>query len=48
MIGLYMPCEGVIRTIYMPNDSICSLMTMLRVIINVIVAAGVFSTNFVS
>jgi hypothetical protein len=48
MIGLYMPCEGVIRTIYMPNDSICSLMTMLRVIINVIVATGVFSTNFIS
>jgi MFS family permease len=48
LIGLYMPCEGVIRTMYMPNDSICSLMTMLRVIINVIVAAGVFSTNFVS
>jgi len=47
-IGLYMPCEGVIRTMYMPNDSICSLMTMLRVIINVIVAAGVFSTNFIS
>lgn len=48
LIGLYMPCEGVIRTMYMPNESICSLMTMLRVIINVIVAAGVFSTNFVS
>lgn len=48
LIGLYMPCEGVIRSIYMPNQSICSLMTMLRVIINVIVAAGVFSTNFIS
>jgi MFS family permease len=48
IIGLYLPCEGVIRTIYMPNNSICSLMTMLRVIINVIVAAGVFSTNFIS
>jgi len=47
MIGLYMPCEGVIRVLYMPNDSICSLMTMLRVIVNVIVAAGVLSTNFI-
>jgi MFS family permease len=48
IIGLYLPFEGVIRTMYMPNDSICSLMTMLRVIINVIVAAGVFSTNYIS
>lgn len=47
MIGLYMPCEGIVRSIYMPNDSICSLMTMLRVIVNVAVAAGVISTNFI-
>jgi len=47
MIGLYMPCEGVVRSIYMPNESICSLMTMLRVIVNVAVAGGVISTNFI-
>ncbi len=47
MVGLYMPCEGVIRSIYMPNESICSLMTMLRVIVNVAVALGVISTNYV-
>lgn len=47
VVGLYMPCEGVLRTIYMPNDSICSLMTMLRVIVNVAVALGVISTNFI-
>jgi hypothetical protein len=47
MVGLYMPCEGVIRSIYMPNESICSMMTMLRVIVNVAVALGVVSTNFV-
>lgn len=47
IVGLYMPCEGVIRSIYMPNDSICSLMTMLRVIVNVAVALGVMSTNYV-
>ena len=47
MVGLYMPCEGVIRSIYMPNESICSLMTMLRVIVNVAVALGVVSTNYV-
>ena len=47
MVGLYMSCEGVIRSIYMPNESICSLMTMLRVIVNVAVALGVVSTNYV-
>lgn len=47
VVGLYMPCEGVLRSIYMPNDSICSLMTMLRVIVNVAVALGVISTNYI-
>jgi len=46
IVGLYMPCEGVLRTVYMPNESICSLMTMLRVITNVAVALGVISTNY--
>jgi len=48
LVGLYLPCEGVIRSIFMPNESMCSLMTMLRVIVNVAVAVGVISTNFVS
>ena len=47
VVGLYMPCEGVLRSIYMPNDSICSLMTMLRVIVNVAVALGVISSNYI-
>ena len=47
-VGLYMPLEGVIRSIYMPNESMCSLMTMLRVIVNVAVALGVISTNYIS
>jgi len=48
LVGVYMPCEGMIRSIFMPNESICSLMTMLRVIVNVAVAVGVISTNYVS
>merc|ERR1712161_23531 len=48
LVGVYMPCEGMIRSIFMPNESICSLMTMLRVIVNVAVALGVISTNYVS
>mmetsp|Transcript_9213 Transcript_9213/g.11616 ORF Transcript_9213/g.11616 Transcript_9213/m.11616 type:complete len:676 (-) Transcript_9213:1440-3467(-) len=47
LVGVYMPCEGVIRSIYMPTESICSLMTMLRVIVNVAVAVGVISTNMI-
>ncbi len=47
VIGLYMPCEGVVRSIYMPNESVCSIMTMLRVIVNVAVACGVISTNII-
>ena len=48
LVGVYMPCEGVLRSLYMPNESICSLMTMLRVIVNIAVALGVISTNYVS
>jgi len=48
MVGLYKPCEGMIRSIYMPNESICSLMTMLRVIMNLITAVAVLSTNYIS
>jgi len=48
LVGLYMPCEGVLRSIFMPNKSTCSLMTMLRVIVNVCVALGVISTNYIS
>ena len=48
MVGLYLPCEAVLRSIYMPNSSMCSIMTMLRVIVNVAVALGVISTNYVS
>lgn len=48
LVGLYMPCEGLLRSIFMPNKSTCSLMTMLRVIVNVSVALGVISTNYIS
>ena len=48
IVGIYMPCEGLQRSIYMPNRSICSLMTILRVIVNLAVALGVVSTNYIS
>lgn len=48
MVGIYMPCEGVIRSIYIPSDSRCSLMTFPRIIVNIAVSIGVISTEFVS
>eukprot|EP00593_Proboscia_inermis_P010853 CAMPEP_0171325644 /NCGR_PEP_ID=MMETSP0816-20121228/116941_1 /TAXON_ID=420281 /ORGANISM="Proboscia inermis, Strain CCAP1064/1" /LENGTH=235 /DNA_ID=CAMNT_0011824875 /DNA_START=149 /DNA_END=856 /DNA_ORIENTATION=- len=48
LVGIYMPCEGILRTIYIPNADICSIMTMLRMVVNIAVAVGVFSLNFIS
>lgn len=48
MVGIYMPCEGVIRSLYIPSDSRCSLMTLPRMIVNIAVSIGVISTNFIS
>jgi len=45
LVGIYMSCEGILRAKYMPNESICSLMTMLRIIVNLAVAFGVYMTN---
>jgi hypothetical protein len=47
IIGIYMPCEGVVRSMHIPNDTICSIMTMLRIVVNVSVALGVISTNYI-
>jgi hypothetical protein len=48
VIGIYMPCEGVIRSLYIPSDARCSMMTLPRIIVNVAVSLGVISTKFVS
>jgi hypothetical protein len=48
MIGIYMPCEGVIRSLYIPSDARCSMMTLPRIIVNLAVSLGVISTRFVS
>lgn len=47
IIGIFMPCEGVVRSMHIPNDTICSIMTMLRIVVNVSVAFGVISTNYI-
>ena len=48
IVGMYLPFDGVIRTIYIPNKSICSVHTMLRVIVNIAVATEVMSTNYIT
>jgi len=48
LIGIYMPCEGVIRSIYIPADARCSLLTVPRIIVNIAVSLGVISTNYVT
>jgi len=48
LVGIYLPCQGVIRSVFMPKESTCSVMTMLRIVVNVAVALGVVSTNYVS
>lgn len=48
MVGLYLPCEGVIRSIYFPAEGRASIMTLPRIIVNVAVSMGVISTTFVT
>ena len=48
MIGVFMPCEGVIRSLYFPTSARASIMTLPRIIVNAAVAVGVLSTNFIS
>merc|ERR1711862_52262 len=47
LLGLYLPCEGILRSIYFPEDEGCTVMTLLRVIVNVLVAFGVLLTNII-
>jgi len=47
LIGVYLPCEGTLRSIYFPDDEGCTLMTLLRVIVNILVAFGVLMTNII-
>jgi Sugar-tranasporters, 12 TM len=46
-IGIFMPCEGVIRSLYFPATARASIMTLPRIIVNAAVAIGVVSTNFI-
>mmetsp|Transcript_4576 Transcript_4576/g.8589 ORF Transcript_4576/g.8589 Transcript_4576/m.8589 type:complete len:645 (-) Transcript_4576:243-2177(-) len=47
-VGIYSPCEGVMRSIYIPPESRGSIMTVPSIIVNVAVAIAVVSTEAIS
>ena len=47
LIGVFLPCEGVIRSLYFPVNARASVMTLPRITVNIAVALGVVSTNYV-
>ncbi len=47
-VGIYSPCEGMMRSIYIPPESRGSIMTVPSIIVNVAVALGVVSTESIS
>jgi hypothetical protein len=47
LVGVFLPCEGVIRSLYFPASARASIMSLPRLIVNGAVSIGVVSTNFV-
>jgi MFS transporter, MFS domain-containing protein family, molybdate-anion transporter len=45
IVGLYLPCEGVLRSIYFPAEGRASILTLPRIIVNCSVSVGVILTN---
>lgn len=48
MVGLYLPCEGVLRSIYFPAEGRASILTLPRIIVNCSVSVGVVLTNYMT
>jgi MFS transporter, MFS domain-containing protein family, molybdate-anion transporter len=47
MVGVFLPCEGVIRSLYFPAIGRASIMAIPNILVNAAVSFGVLSTNFV-
>ena len=47
LIGIFLPCESAMRSLYFPETARASVMTLPSVIVNLGVAVGVVSTNFI-
>jgi MFS transporter, MFS domain-containing protein family, molybdate-anion transporter len=43
--GICIPCEGVLRSYYIPSSSRATMMTLPRMVVNIAVAVGVLSTT---
>lgn len=48
LIGVAMPCEGVIRSLYMPADDRATMMAFPRMVVNLAVSLGVMLTTYFS
>ncbi len=48
MVGAYEPLEAMVRSIYIPSGQVCSIVNILRVLTNVFIAVGVYTTTHVS
>lgn len=47
-VGAFEPLEGMVRSIYIPSGQVCSIVNILRVVTNIFIAIGVYSTTHVS
>jgi MFS family permease len=47
LVGVIMPCEGIIRSLYLPTNCRATIMTLPRMIVNIQVAVGVILTKTV-
>jgi MFS family permease len=48
LVGVIMPCEGVIRSLYLPSDARATMMTLPRMIVNLAVSVGVILTRSIA
>ena len=48
LVGVIMPTEGVIRSLYLPSDARATMMTLPRMIVNLAVAVGVILTRSIT
>ena len=48
LIGVTLPCEGVLRSIYIPSAGRATMLILPRIIVNSAVAVGVFITRYMT
>ena len=48
LVGVTMPCEGVIRSLYLPSDGRATMMMVPRMVVNLAVSLGVLLTKYIA